>query len=77
LASHEAAFRRFMNDDFNTPEALTVLEKFAGLLAKLGGKVDQGSKATLEEGFRKMAGVLGILDGQVSIATREGGAVLP
>jgi len=77
LARHEAAFKRFMNDDFNTSGALTVLEEFARLLAKRGGKLDQHSKAMLEEGFRRMANVLGILDGQVSTTTHEGGGALP
>ena len=61
LAKHEAAFKRSMNDDFQTPRALTVLEEFASELGKLGGKVDQDSKVNLEAGFRKMANVLGIL----------------
>ena len=76
LARHEAAFKRFMNDDFNTPGALTVLEEFARTLAKLGGKVDQQTKTMLEEAFQRMANVLGILE-QVSTTTREAGAVLP
>jgi len=61
LAKHESSFRRFMNDDFNTPGALTVLEEFASGLRRMSGKVDQHSKMNLEEGFRKMANVLGIL----------------
>jgi len=61
LAKHGSAFKRFMNDDFYTPGALIVLEQFASELARLGQKVDQQSKANLEEGFRKMANVLGIL----------------
>jgi len=60
LSKYEAAFRRFMNDDFNTPGALTVLEQFANELAKLSRKVDQNSKTKLEEGFSNIANVLGI-----------------
>jgi cysteinyl-tRNA synthetase len=61
LARYESAFKRFMNDDFNTPGALTVLEKYANELARVGGRVDQQSKIRLEEGFRRLANVLGIL----------------
>jgi len=61
LAKHESAFKRFMNDDFYTPGALTVLEEFADELGRIGQKVDQHSKANLEAGFRKMANVMGIL----------------
>jgi cysteinyl-tRNA synthetase len=61
LAKHESSFKRFMNDDFNTPGALTVLEEFASELGRMGRKVDQHSKMNLEEGFRKMTNVLGIL----------------
>ncbi|HXX72316.1 MAG TPA: DALR domain-containing protein, partial [Candidatus Acidoferrales bacterium] len=61
LAKYESAFKRFMNDDFYTPGALTVLEEFAGELGRIGQKVDQHSKANLEAGFRKMANVMGIL----------------
>jgi cysteinyl-tRNA synthetase len=60
LAKHESAFRRFMNDDFNTGGALKVLEGFAVELGRLGPKVDQHSKSDLEKGFRRMADVLGI-----------------
>jgi cysteinyl-tRNA synthetase len=61
LARHEHAFTRFMNDDFYTPGALTVLEGFAGELRRMGGKMDQQSKMNLEAGFRRMADVFGIL----------------
>ncbi|HYB84487.1 MAG TPA: cysteine--tRNA ligase [archaeon] len=61
LAKHESTFKRFMNDDFYTPGALTVLEEFANQLGRMGRKVNQHSKMKLEDGFRKMANVLGIL----------------
>ena len=61
LTRYESAFKRFMNDDFYTPGALAVLEQFASQLRRMGGKVDERSKMKLEEGFRKMANVLGIL----------------
>jgi len=61
LLKHESAFKRFMNDDFYTPGALKVLEEFASELGGMGRKVDQASKMNLEEGFRKMGNVLGIL----------------
>jgi cysteinyl-tRNA synthetase len=61
LARHESAFKRSMNDDFYTPGALIVLEKFAGELGRMGRTVDQDSKMNLEVAFRQMADVLGIL----------------
>ena len=61
LLKHESAFKRFMNNDFYTPGALKVLEEFASELGRMGRKVDQASKMNLEEGFRKMGNVLGIL----------------
>jgi cysteinyl-tRNA synthetase len=61
LARYESKFKRFMNDDFNTPRALTVLEEFAAALGRMGRRVDQDSKMNLEDRFRKMANVLGIL----------------
>lgn len=61
LAKHESAFKRFMNDDFYTPGALTVLEKFASELGRMSRRVNHHSKMKLEEGFRKMANVLAIL----------------
>jgi cysteinyl-tRNA synthetase len=61
LARHESAFKHFMNDDFYTPGALTVLERFAAELGRIGGKASQHSKMNLERGFRQLADVLGIL----------------
>ncbi len=61
LARHTSAFKRFMNDDFYTPGALRVLEKFAIELGRMSKKIDEHSKKDLELGFRQMANVLGIL----------------
>jgi cysteinyl-tRNA synthetase len=61
MFGYEAAFKRAMNDDFSTPEALKILEQFANQLAKSGGKLNNQSKMDLEGRFRKIAGVLGIL----------------
>jgi cysteinyl-tRNA synthetase len=61
LTKHESEFKRFMNDDFNTLGALKVLEGFAVELGRMAQKVDQNSKSNLENGFRKMADILGIL----------------
>jgi len=61
MLGYEAAFKRQMNDDFCTPEALKILEQFANQLAKSGRKLDHQSKAELEGRFRRVAGLLGIL----------------
>jgi cysteinyl-tRNA synthetase len=61
LTKYEYAFKRHMNDDFDTPGAEIILEQFAKELAKIHRKVDQHSKSGLEVGFRKMASVLSIL----------------
>jgi len=61
LVKYASAFKRYMNDDFYTPGALKVLEQFASELGRIRWKVDQQSKLNIEEGFRKMANVLGVL----------------
>jgi cysteinyl-tRNA synthetase len=61
LAGYEAAFKRRMNDDFDAPRAVMVLEDFASELARVSGKLDQHAKSDLEARFGKMADVLGIL----------------
>jgi len=58
---YESAFERHMNDDFNAPGALRVLEEFAEELAKGGRSLDQQSKTDLDARFRRMANVLGVL----------------
>ncbi len=60
----ESDFRGCMDDDFDTPRALTVLvnlSKALSGLAKRGLWVDEGAKADAESRFRSMAGVLGVL----------------
>jgi cysteinyl-tRNA synthetase len=59
LEKSEAAFRRHMNNDFDTPKALKVLTTLAEELAGL--KVSQESKNEAEAAFLRMAEVFGIL----------------
>ena len=60
LAKYQSAFKRAMNNDFNTPQALKVLESFAAELARMGRIEDESSRNELEAGFHQMAKVLGI-----------------
>jgi cysteinyl-tRNA synthetase len=60
----EEEFRRCMDNDFNTPRALTMLESFARLLLRFSKPsliVDRESKQEAEITFRKMGEVFGIL----------------
>jgi cysteinyl-tRNA synthetase len=61
FAHYESAFKRYMNDDFSTPGALTALEEFADELSKSVRSLDQHSKAELDARFRRLANVLGII----------------
>ena len=58
----ESHFRNCMDDDFDTPKALAVLANFSeklSRLAKVG--MDERSKITAEQAFRRMSNVFGIL----------------
>lgn len=57
---YEARFRQAMNDDFNTPEALSVLFELAREINRLKGQGDS-SVASLVMQLRRLAGVLGLL----------------
>ncbi len=59
LARSELAFRRNMDNDFDTPKALGVLKTLARNLASLS--VDQQGKRRAEAAFRGMTNVFGIL----------------
>ena len=59
LERSESAFRRSMDDDFDTPKALSVLKALARNLSSL--RVNQESKQRAETIFLRMANVFGIL----------------
>lgn len=59
LKRSEMDFRRKMDNDFDTPKALSVLKTLARNLATL--KVNQETKRSAEATFRRMADVFGIL----------------
>ncbi len=64
LTHAEAVFKRYMDDDFNTPGALNelaVLSKRLAAFANKRRKIDEDSKNSGEATFRRMADVLGIL----------------
>jgi cysteinyl-tRNA synthetase len=63
-AADEAAMRRFrdaMNDDFNTPEALAVLQSQARELNLAKASGDTGQAAAAAATLKKMGAILGIL----------------
>jgi cysteinyl-tRNA synthetase len=61
LVRFESAFRRHMDNDFNTPQASSVLAAYANKLAGVGPRLDPETKLNTETTFRKLAGVLGVL----------------
>jgi cysteinyl-tRNA synthetase len=61
LARYEPAFKQHMNNDFDTPGALSVLEEFADDLARAGPALNQQTKTRLAATFRSLADVLGLL----------------
>lgn len=64
LRRAESEFTRYMDDDFNTARALRVLTDLArklSLLARTGRGIDQKSKDEIDQRFRRMADVFGIL----------------
>ncbi|MCP5339572.1 MAG: cysteine--tRNA ligase [Steroidobacteraceae bacterium] len=70
LAEQEAAggegeatgrFREAMDDDFNTPEALAVLQSLASDLNRAGASGDAATRARLAAELRRLGNVLGVL----------------
>lgn len=58
----ESEFRKHMDDDFDTPNALAVLSRLSERLSKpRKARWDQRSKDSAEQAFRRMADVIGIL----------------
>jgi len=60
LERSESAFKRNMDNDFDTPKALGVLKTLARNLAGL--RVNQEAKLRAETAFRRMANVFGIVN---------------
>jgi len=70
-----AAFHEAMDDDFNTPEAIAVLQ---GIARELNGARSRGDEATAANAaaeLRALAGVLGVLRVDPAVWFRAGGAV--
>ncbi len=58
----ESDFRKYMDDDFDTPRALAVLTSLSERLSRLGrARLDQHTKEGAERAFLRMANVFGIL----------------
>ena len=58
----ESDFRKYLDDDFDTPRALAVLTNLSERLSKLGkARLDQRNKEGAEQAFLRMANVFGIL----------------
>jgi cysteinyl-tRNA synthetase len=55
------AFHTAMDDDFNTPEALAVLQGLAGEINRATAGGDTARATTLAQGLRSMGAVLGVL----------------
>jgi cysteinyl-tRNA synthetase len=55
------AFHTAMDDDFNTPEALAVLQGLAGEINRATAGGDTARATTLAQGLRAMGAVLGVL----------------
>jgi cysteinyl-tRNA synthetase len=55
------AFHAAMDDDFNTPEALAVLQGLAGEINRATAGGDTARATTLAQGLRSMGAVLGVL----------------
>jgi cysteinyl-tRNA synthetase len=60
LERSESAYKRNMDNDFDTPKALNVLRTFARNLATL--RVNQEAKLKAETAFRRMADVFGLVN---------------
>jgi cysteinyl-tRNA synthetase len=62
MRSAQLQFKKYMDDDFDTPRALAVLTDLSRNLAKISEKnVGSNSKESAERAFRSMAHVFGIL----------------
>lgn len=59
LQRAESAFKRNMDNDFDTPKALSVLKTLSKNLSRF--RVNEEAKLTTEASFRRMADVFGIL----------------
>jgi len=66
-------FRAAMDDDFNTPEALSVLFDIAHEINRLRGE-DPGAASSLGARLRQLGGVLGLLQSDPERWLQEGGA---
>ena len=61
VAAAWQAFHAAMDDDFNTPEALAVLQGLAGEINRATAGGDTARATTLAQGLRSMGAVLGVL----------------
>ena len=72
LSPLEQAFRKAMDDDFNTPEAVSALFETAREINRLKGS-DPAAAAALGRELRRLGGVLGILQQEPGVYLRSGG----
>jgi cysteinyl-tRNA synthetase len=59
-SEHSARFREVMDDDFNTPEAVAVLQNMTREINSAKATGDQGKAAALAAELRSLGGVLGL-----------------
>jgi cysteinyl-tRNA synthetase len=58
----ESKFRKCMDDDFDTPKAITVLTDLSARFSRLGKMgMDEHSKMTAEQAFLRMSNTLGLI----------------
>jgi cysteinyl-tRNA synthetase len=68
-----ARFRAVMDDDFNTAEALALLQQLAGQLNTAKASGDDGGAAMLAATLRALAGVLGMAQAEPDAWLKSGG----
>ncbi|HEV7985014.1 MAG TPA: cysteine--tRNA ligase [Steroidobacteraceae bacterium] len=61
LEEHRRRFEAALDDDFNTPEALAVLQGMARELNAARARADAGAMAALAAELKRLAGLLGLL----------------
>ena len=72
--AHLGEFRRAMNDDFNTPEALAFFNQLAGRVNTAKAKGDAERAASLGATLRRLAAVLGLLRDDPEAFLKRGAA---
>ncbi|NNF51897.1 MAG: cysteine--tRNA ligase [Gammaproteobacteria bacterium] len=70
---YKTRFIKAMDDDFNTPEALSVLKDMAGEINQARARGDEGRAAELAGGLRSLASLLGLLGEDADVFLKQHG----